>query len=166
MDAHLEVLVRDAKEHKQYSEKIPSWLAGWRSPWKGKVTGGELITEGEDELYHLGIRVRERFPDLFNEEYHPDVYSIKTTQVDRSVYYFFIFSLRQWQSMTRVILLNKEESMNEVILPSAGLNTSQRTLQQMIKKTNMLAVVEEPNFARTSYIFLLLKIQRGYLIIL
>ncbi|TMX02769.1 hypothetical protein EJD97_019941 [Solanum chilense] len=84
LGAHLEVLVRDAKEHKQYSEKIPSWLAGWRSPWKGKVTGGELITEGEDELYHLGIRVRERYPDLFNEEYHPDVYSIKTTQVPRA----------------------------------------------------------------------------------
>ncbi|XP_006353427.1 multiple inositol polyphosphate phosphatase 1 isoform X1 [Solanum tuberosum] len=84
LDAHLEVLVRDAKEHKQSLEKIPAWLAGWRSPWKGKVTGGELIAEGEDELYHLGIRVRERFPDLFNEEYHPDVYSIKTTQVPRA----------------------------------------------------------------------------------
>ncbi|XP_049354769.1 uncharacterized protein LOC125819365 [Solanum verrucosum] len=84
LDADLEVLVRDAKEHKQSLEKIPAWLAGWRSPWKGKVTGGELIAEGEDELYHLGIRVRERFPDLFNEEYHPDVYSIKTTQVPRA----------------------------------------------------------------------------------
>ncbi|XP_049411718.1 uncharacterized protein LOC125874746 isoform X2 [Solanum stenotomum] len=84
LDAHLEVLVRDEKEHKQSLEKIPAWLAGWRSPWKGKVTGGELIAEGEDELYHLGIRVRERFPDLFNEEYHPDVYSIKTTQVPRA----------------------------------------------------------------------------------
>ncbi|XP_060178931.1 uncharacterized protein LOC132609102 isoform X3 [Lycium barbarum] len=82
--AHLEVLVRDAKEQKQSSEKIPVWLAGWRSPWKGKLTGGELISEGEDELYHLGIRVRERFPDLFSEEYHPDVYSIKTTQVPRA----------------------------------------------------------------------------------
>uniref|UniRef100_A0A0V0IH35 Putative multiple inositol polyphosphate phosphatase 1-like n=1 Tax=Solanum chacoense TaxID=4108 RepID=A0A0V0IH35_SOLCH len=84
LDAHLEVLVRDANVHKQSLEKIPAWLAGWRSPWKGKVTGGELIAEGEDELYHLGIRVRERFPDLFNEEYHPDVYSIKTTQVPRA----------------------------------------------------------------------------------
>lgn len=127
MAAHLEVLVRDAKEHNQYLEKIPAWLTGWRSPWKGKLTGGELIAAGEDELYHLGIRVRERFPDLFNEEYHPDVYSIKTTQVDRLVYYFFIFNLGQWQSMTRVILLNKEESMTGVILPSPGFNTSQRT---------------------------------------
>ncbi|XP_055832040.1 uncharacterized protein LOC129900966 isoform X2 [Solanum dulcamara] len=81
---HLEVLVRDAKEHNQSLEKIPAWLVGWRSPWKGKLTGGELIAAGEDELYHLGIRVRERFPDLFNEEYHPDVYSIKTTQVPRA----------------------------------------------------------------------------------
>ncbi|KAL3365550.1 hypothetical protein AABB24_010590 [Solanum stoloniferum] len=69
---------------KSISNLWSAWLAGWRSPWKGKVTGGELIAEGEDELYHLGIRVRERFPDLFNEEYHPDVYSIKTTQVPRA----------------------------------------------------------------------------------
>lgn len=58
---------------------------GWNSPWKGKGTGGELISEGEDELYHLGIRVREQFPSLFSEEYHPAIYSIKATQVDRSV---------------------------------------------------------------------------------
>ncbi|XP_009799641.1 uncharacterized protein LOC107801145 isoform X2 [Nicotiana tabacum] len=82
--AHLEVLVRDAKEQKQSLEKIPAWLLGWSSPWKGKLTGGELISEGEDELYHLGIRVGEKFPDLFSEEYHPDVYSIKTTQVPRA----------------------------------------------------------------------------------
>ncbi|OIS98757.1 PREDICTED: multiple inositol polyphosphate phosphatase 1-like isoform X1 [Nicotiana attenuata] len=82
--AHLKVLLRDAKEHKQSLEKIPAWLLGWSSPWKGKLTGGELISEGEDELYHLGIRVGEKFPDLFSEEYHPDVYSIKTTQVPRA----------------------------------------------------------------------------------
>lgn len=107
MAGHLEVLVRDAKEQKQSLEKIPAWLFGWSSPWKGNLTGGELISEGEDELYHLGIRVGEKFPDLFSEEYHPDVYSIKTTQVHRFssyffilVSYFFIFG----QSMTIVIL--------------------------------------------------------------
>ncbi|XP_060212983.1 uncharacterized protein LOC132640411 isoform X3 [Lycium barbarum] len=78
--ARLEVLVRDAKEQKQSLDKIPAWLTGWSSPWKGKLTGGELISEGEDELYHLGIRVREQFPNLFSEEYHPDIYSIKATQ--------------------------------------------------------------------------------------
>lgn len=98
-------------------EKIPAW--------KGKLTGGELITEGEDELYHLGVRVGERLPDLFNEEYYPDVYSIKTTQVDRLVYYLCIFSRGKYQSMTRVILPNKEESMTGVILPSPCFNTSQ-----------------------------------------
>ncbi|GLT89225.1 hypothetical protein SLE2022_072180 [Rubroshorea leprosula] len=49
-----------------------------------KLTGGELISKGEDELYDLGIRIRERFPDLFNEEYHPDVYTIKATHVPRT----------------------------------------------------------------------------------
>ncbi|XP_059317939.1 uncharacterized protein LOC132068387 isoform X1 [Lycium ferocissimum] len=82
--ARLEVLVRDAKEQKQSLDKIPAWLTGWSSPWKGKLTGGELISEGEDELYHLGIRVREQFPNLFSEEYHPDIYSIKATQVPRA----------------------------------------------------------------------------------
>ncbi|KAJ8540475.1 hypothetical protein K7X08_030394 [Anisodus acutangulus] len=82
--ARLEVLVRDSKEQKQSLDKIPAWLRGWSSPWKGKRTGGELISEGEDELYHLGVRVREQFPDLFSEEYHPDIYSIKATQVPRA----------------------------------------------------------------------------------
>lgn len=89
MAGRLEVLVRDAKEQKQSLDKIPAWLTGWSSPWKGKHTGGELIPEGEEELYQLGIRVREQFPDLFSEEYHPDIYSIKATQVDKSVIYFF-----------------------------------------------------------------------------
>ncbi|KAM3281990.1 multiple inositol polyphosphate phosphatase 1 [Capsicum chacoense] len=82
--ARLEVLVRDVKEQKQSLDKIPAWLMGWNSPWNRKRTGGELISEGEDELYNLGIRVRERFPSLFSEEYHPDIYSIKATQVPRA----------------------------------------------------------------------------------
>jgi multiple inositol-polyphosphate phosphatase/2,3-bisphosphoglycerate 3-phosphatase len=40
-----------------------------------------LIRKGEEELYNLGIRIRERFSELFDEEYHPDVYPIKATQV-------------------------------------------------------------------------------------
>ena len=79
--AHLEVLLRDAEEQKLSLQKVPSWLQGWKSPWKGKLTGGELIIKGEEELYNLGIRIREKFLDLFNEEYHPDVYAIRATQV-------------------------------------------------------------------------------------
>ncbi|KAF8397220.1 hypothetical protein HHK36_016128 [Tetracentron sinense] len=85
---HLEVLLNDAKNEAQEGnvslQKIPAWLWGWQSPWKGKLKGGELISIGEDELYHLGIKIRERFPDLFNEEYHPDIFSIKATQVPRA----------------------------------------------------------------------------------
>ncbi|ERM97290.1 multiple inositol polyphosphate phosphatase 1 [Amborella trichopoda] len=65
-------------------ESIPAWLWTWQSPWKGRKKGGELIPLGENELYDLGLRVRERFPELFNEEYHPDVFPIKTTQVPRA----------------------------------------------------------------------------------
>ncbi|CAH9113106.1 unnamed protein product [Cuscuta europaea] len=81
---HLEVLVKNAKEKRTSLEKVPGWMRVWKSPWKGKRTGGELIAEGEDELYNLGVRIREYLPDLFNEEYHPDVYTIKASQVPRA----------------------------------------------------------------------------------
>ncbi|KAJ4720124.1 putative Multiple inositol polyphosphate phosphatase 1 [Melia azedarach] len=80
----LEILIREAKEQGLSLENFPGWLQGWKSPWKGKLKGGELISKGEEELYDLGIRIRERFPDLFNDEYHPDVYPIKATQVPRA----------------------------------------------------------------------------------
>ncbi|CAL9000051.1 unnamed protein product [Prunus brigantina] len=82
--AHLEVLLREAEEQNLSLEKFPGWLKGWKSPWKGKLKGGELIIQGEDELYDLGIRTRARFPNLFNDDYHPDVYAIKATQVPRA----------------------------------------------------------------------------------
>lgn len=89
---HLELLLRDVKGHDLSFKKVPAWLWGWKSPWKGKVMGGELTDVGEVELYHLAIRIRERFPDLFNEEYHPDIFMIKATQVSLSstflVFYF------------------------------------------------------------------------------
>lgn len=66
------------------SQQIPSWLRGWRSPWDTKRTNGELTYEGEQELYHLGMRLRERFPQIFDEDYHPDVYLISATQVPRA----------------------------------------------------------------------------------
>ncbi|KAK5835596.1 hypothetical protein PVK06_011288 [Gossypium arboreum] len=71
--SHIKELLKDAKEKNLSLQKVPAWLLKWESPWKGKLRGGELDTKGEEELYQLGIRVRERFPDLFNEEYHPDV---------------------------------------------------------------------------------------------
>ncbi|KAL0321820.1 UNVERIFIED_CONTAM: Multiple inositol polyphosphate phosphatase 1 [Sesamum calycinum] len=78
----LKVLLENVKEQK--STGIPTWLWGWKSPWTGKHMGGELVSEGENELYQLGIRTREKFPDLFNEDYHPDIYPIKATQVSRA----------------------------------------------------------------------------------
>ncbi|KAL3653450.1 hypothetical protein CASFOL_003131 [Castilleja foliolosa] len=78
----LKVLLENVKE--QRSTVTPAWLQGWKSPWTGKHKGGELIIEGENELYELGIRTRERFPELFIEDYHPDTYPIKATQVSRA----------------------------------------------------------------------------------
>ncbi|KAK9106870.1 hypothetical protein Syun_022881 [Stephania yunnanensis] len=82
--SHLDVLLTDAKRKAEEGhaslDKIPSWLWGCQSPWKGKKKGGKLVRIGEYELYHLGVRIRERFPDLFDEEYHPDTYTIRATQ--------------------------------------------------------------------------------------
>ncbi|KAJ6900100.1 hypothetical protein NC652_026289 [Populus alba x Populus x berolinensis] len=82
--SHLGELIREAEEQNLSLEKVPSWLRGWKSPWRGKLKDGELIRKGEEELYNLGIRIRERFSELFDEEYHPDVYPIKATQVPRA----------------------------------------------------------------------------------
>ncbi|XP_056164484.1 uncharacterized protein LOC115673222 isoform X2 [Syzygium oleosum] len=81
--SHIQELVKDAEE-KNLAQIVPAWLRGWTSPWKGKVKGGELISKGEDELYDLGIRIRERFPELFSQDYHPDMYTLKATQVPRA----------------------------------------------------------------------------------
>ncbi|KAF9624050.1 hypothetical protein IFM89_007748, partial [Coptis chinensis] len=84
----LEVLLSEVKrrlpEEDEALKKIPSWLWGWKSPWKGKKVGGELIPQGEEELYQLGTRIRERFKCLFDEDYHPDIYTIRATQVPRA----------------------------------------------------------------------------------
>ncbi|XVF84063.1 hypothetical protein PTKIN_Ptkin16aG0544600 [Pterospermum kingtungense] len=82
--SHIQELLKDAKDKNLSPQKVPAWLQKWESPWKGKLKGGELDIKGEEELYQLGIRVRERFPDIFNEDYHPDVYNIKATQVPRA----------------------------------------------------------------------------------
>lgn len=81
---HLKSLISDAEKQNLLLDRIPSWLRGWESPWKGRLKGGELISKGEEELYDLGIRTREKFPQLFDEEYHPDIYPIKATQVPRA----------------------------------------------------------------------------------
>ncbi|KAI4306490.1 hypothetical protein L6164_029764 [Bauhinia variegata] len=80
----LEVLLRDAEKQNSPLERVPAWLRVWQSPWKGRLKGGELISKGEDELYDLAIRIRAKFPNLFTEEYHPDIYTIKATQVPRA----------------------------------------------------------------------------------
>ncbi|KAI3735007.1 hypothetical protein L6452_14491 [Arctium lappa] len=84
LSTRLKEVLQTAKERGSSSEKLPSWLWEWSSPWKGKIKGGELISLGEDEMYHLGSRVRERFQELFSDEYHPDVYLIRASQIPRA----------------------------------------------------------------------------------
>ncbi|KAL3837775.1 hypothetical protein ACJIZ3_022366 [Penstemon smallii] len=79
--SRLVILLENVNKQKS---KLPAWLWGWKSPWTRKYKGGELINEGENELYQLGIRTREKFPELFRQDYHPDLYPIKATQVSRA----------------------------------------------------------------------------------
>ena len=100
----LNILLNDAKveagQNNSSLVNIPAWLWGWKSPWEGKQKGGELITKGENELYLLGKRVREKFPELFDEEYHPDVFSIRATQVE---YFNLFLPLLFWQALDQKI---------------------------------------------------------------
>ncbi|XP_023552605.1 multiple inositol polyphosphate phosphatase 1-like isoform X1 [Cucurbita pepo subsp. pepo] len=83
LESQLDMLIR-AAGHDSSLRKVPSWFKGWKSPWRGKVKGGELIPEGEEELYYLGIRTRKLFSDLFSDDYSSEVYTIKATQVPRA----------------------------------------------------------------------------------
>jgi multiple inositol-polyphosphate phosphatase/2,3-bisphosphoglycerate 3-phosphatase len=88
LSIRLESLLKSAEDtltgETHGSQQIPSWLRGWQSPWDSKQTNGELTHKGEEELYHLGMRLRERFPQIFDEDYHPGVYLITATQVPRA----------------------------------------------------------------------------------
>ena len=97
MESQLDMLIRAAGNDSSL-RKVPSWFKGWKSPWRGKVKGGELIPEGEEELYYLGIRTRKLFSDLFSDDYSSEVYTIKATQVISSfgivcVVYLLFFSI-------------------------------------------------------------------------
>ncbi|RYQ83808.1 hypothetical protein Ahy_B10g102665 [Arachis hypogaea] len=80
-----EDLIKDARGRNLHLERVPSWLYGWKSPWQGRLKGGKLISKGEEELYDLGLKIREKFPSLFDEEYHPNIYTIRVTQVPRAL---------------------------------------------------------------------------------
>lgn len=91
LPTRFKALLSEAEEKSRSLSEIPSWLRGWESPWKGKVKGGELVTKGEVELYNIGLRIREKFPNLFEEAYHPDVYTIRSSQVSFGVFFFCSF---------------------------------------------------------------------------
>ncbi|KAL4580569.1 hypothetical protein LXL04_016768 [Taraxacum kok-saghyz] len=84
MSTQLKSLIKDAKSRGVSTDKLPSWLSEWSSPWKGKTKGGELILQGEDEMYNLGNRIRNRFPELFSDEYRHDIYQIRASQIPRA----------------------------------------------------------------------------------
>lgn len=66
------------------SPQAPAWMKEWSSPWKGRKLGGELLVKGEEEMFELGKRVISKFPMIFKDDYHPDLYLMSATQVPRS----------------------------------------------------------------------------------
>ncbi|MCO5588386.1 hypothetical protein L7F22_042341 [Adiantum nelumboides] len=72
------------REWGKLSPLAPSWMKDWKSPWHGRTVGGEVLPKGEEEMFELGQRLRTRFPEIFKEPYHPDLYMISATQVPRS----------------------------------------------------------------------------------
>ncbi|KAI3502615.1 hypothetical protein L1887_30805 [Cichorium endivia] len=60
LSIQLKSLLKNAKERGSSLENLPSWIQKWSSPWKGKTKGGYLVPKGEDELYNLGLRFKER----------------------------------------------------------------------------------------------------------
>ncbi|XP_028805215.1 multiple inositol polyphosphate phosphatase 1-like [Neltuma alba] len=84
LEDSLKSLISGAKKQNLPLDRVPSWLLEWESPWKGGSNDGELMSIGEKELYDLGIRTRQKFPNLFDEEYHPDIYPINPTKILRT----------------------------------------------------------------------------------
>lgn len=58
-----------------------AWMAAFQSPWEGHKGGGELLPVGEEELYHMGRRYRERFASIFGPPYHSKAVRFLSTQV-------------------------------------------------------------------------------------
>ena len=58
-----------------------AWMGAYSSPWEGHRGGGELLQEGEEELYFMGVRFRERFGGIFGQRYHSKAVRFISTQV-------------------------------------------------------------------------------------
>ncbi|CAI5996668.1 unnamed protein product, partial [Closterium sp. NIES-64] len=90
-----------------WSLHLTQWMRGYRSPWEGMQGGGELLTEGEEELYRMGGRFRRRFPSLLGGVYHSKAVKLFSTQVARSAasaVAFAILLLENSVSLTRARL--------------------------------------------------------------
>ncbi|CAI5517732.1 unnamed protein product [Closterium sp. Naga37s-1] len=90
-----------------WSLRLTQWMRGYRSPWEGMQGGGELLTEGEEELYRMGGRFRRRFPSLLGGVYHSKAVKLFSTQVARSAasaVAFAIVLLENSVSLTRAHL--------------------------------------------------------------
>lgn len=58
------------------------WIVDWVPRYDLSVQG-LLVVPGEEEHYHLGERFLNRFPEIFNKSFSPNLFDIQTTVVSR-----------------------------------------------------------------------------------
>ncbi|GAQ89106.1 Histidine phosphatase superfamily protein [Klebsormidium nitens] len=62
----------------------PNWIGDYIVPWEGHEPVGYLVPGGEEEMYGLAKRWKQRMPNVLDQTYHPERYRIFGTQVPRA----------------------------------------------------------------------------------
>lgn len=66
------------------SWSAPDWIGDYVVPWEGHEPVGYLVRGGEEEMYGLAKRWKQRMPHVLDQVYHPERYRIFGTQVGLS----------------------------------------------------------------------------------
>eukprot|EP00667_Euglena_gracilis_P011748 EG_transcript_12029 len=72
------------------------WLAQWTVPYDF-VDEGQLSPIGAEQLYHIGQRLRRRFPSIFSKPYKPYLYTVRTTKKARAAQSGSAFAFGVWE---------------------------------------------------------------------
>jgi multiple inositol-polyphosphate phosphatase/2,3-bisphosphoglycerate 3-phosphatase len=73
--------------NEELSSWPPDWIQGYVVPWEGRDPVGYLVPGGEEEMYDLAKRWKARMPDVLDQAYHPNRFSIFGTQVSIAIFY-------------------------------------------------------------------------------
>lgn len=73
--------------NEESSSGPPNWIQSYVVPWEGRDPVGYLVPGGEEEMYDLAKRWKARMPEVLDQAYHPNRYSIFGTQVSIAFFY-------------------------------------------------------------------------------